>query len=372
MSTLEEYAIREGMQFVELVLEPEIRDLLLEFGTHFRPEKYKRGEHQFELILMIVNRPGLNAIVGAFDDVDAVIFYRDVYRLLLGGARGVLSQERIRLHEGASVQARKLPGTLSQLAAGKVQFENIRLEDDRYEEIALRIAKYSMFLIMAHEWFHITGGHCDWLRAWGQTTIAEVDGELEAQLDGYERETLEWDADSLAMGFLAAVALEVTVENETGSTVWTIPETNRSGSVQDALSEVLIAAMIVCVYFRSSDGRDVRSEKPAIHPHRSLRWKNFVGTLLTNLSYRTGCLIEEAIKMLPDFGFSKSVSQFFELPLSEVSQQEIHEIMGRRLIIYTETWARLQPELERYKRGGTLAPAVPQPHPNFPENPLPG
>jgi hypothetical protein len=341
---------------------------LLEFGTRYGLPMI--------LDVHLIDRAGFNAFAGSFEDADVIAIFRDVPMLLLKVARAMVSQGLILPHirtNGIDVEPVIVPGRYKDLLASVRVWEVHALADPRREEIAKKLSELATLFVLEHEFSHIYSGHADYLtKHLGLAMVAEIEGESLPSPATFERETLEWDADSSASERVLDWAIEPVRTNVNGRTAWFVPLQNRIGSRDDAIRLATIAQAI-CGYFTvAGEKASILDKAPRTHPHPEFRLSNMFAAVEHSLSYRTGQppnVYQRIIRSAAE-QFFQTINVVF-LVKEERDRPDFQTFKAAadaRLQIWTSNWEKMHSELDRLKRGGVLAPAVPTVHPAYPTN----
>jgi len=373
MPTFEKFIEARRLVICDANAEPTLVGLLEEFETINAGtlKFYRRHGGPMALRLIVVDKWGFNAFAASLDDCDVIGINRGVYGILLATARGVVSQGFSTSQfagNQSDVAGRTVSGSPKDVLRGIAALDPSPLQDDSQDLTAHRIARVAFHFMLFHELAHLVNGHCDWVglnRA--VSLICEMnDGQFEA-LEGLERETLEWDADSEAIREILEITLQPHIGGVGGRATWSVPERNSFGTPQDAFKFVGAAISICSAYFGAFDDNDFLSNAPRTHPHPVLRMLSFRGATVQNLAFRCGMTYDEASRFTSPFlEPMRQLNAFFTRDPSVSPPSDIIEIKNARTRQYQHHWAKLHPELDRLKRGGMLAPAQPVAHPAFP------
>ncbi|WP_261934624.1 hypothetical protein [Sphingomonas bisphenolicum] len=376
MPTFEEFAATEGMQLLAYDDHPDWLDAVAEFYANMTPfigNCLRSGEPMI-LDIHLVDRPGLNAFAASFDDADVICLYRDTVRLIRATARGLVSQGLLLPHIGAEnniVKSRHFSGPPRQVLTNEIDLCDDPLEDIERDRLALHITRLAAHFIIQHEFAHISNGHTSWIGS--QRKLALIiemdDGHLEST-KGMERETLEWDADSTAITHVLKIALNPEMFTIDGRTAWKIPNRNSIGDVGDAVTCVVAAFFLCGAYFASVESSLWWDLEPRSHPHPAIRMASIISAITLNISFRSGTTEKEADAHLANA--SSIIPSWLSLFRGHLPQKDhvpgFLDFCDNRLKQYDTVWQRLEPELRKFKRGGTLAPLVRTRHPAFPNN----
>lgn len=359
-------------------------ELVADFYQRFAQllEAGKRDSAPMILDVHLIDRVGFNAFAGSFAEGDVIAIYRDVPLLLLKLARALVSHGHI-LPEiktlGLSVDPVAVPGTLRELLGAVRVWEVAPLSDPLRENVAQQLARLAGQYVMAHEFAHVYFGHVDYLNAHlGLSLMAEIKAEGLPSPVTIERETLEWDADAMASQSILQTATQPLVNIVAGRAVWAIPGKNAIGTRDEAIQLAIIAPAMCTIFFGDREIGDPRDLSPRSHPHPMFRFLTSFEMVVHVLSFRADIRIEEITPLLEPAAtsFAESLAATIVKPKTprqyEITEDEVTAAYVARLKIWNESWARIHPELEILKRGGTLAPAVPGQHPAFPHSSVVG
>lgn len=324
----------------------------------------------------LIDRVGFNAFAGTFDDADVIGIYRDVPVLLLKAARAMVSHGFILPHirtEGIDVDPISVPGRLADLFSAVRVWEVKALADPLREKIAKTIYELAILFVFAHEFTHIFNGHADYLtKHLGHALVAEIQGDAFPSPATFERETLEWDADTIASERILDWAIEPARTNVNGRSAWSVPLRNRIGSRDDAIQLAAIAQAICGFFTTAGEKGSVLDKAPRKHPHPQFRLVNIFGSIANFLSFRTGqpskiyaSAIGSAIEQ-----FTRTLMVVFPMEQErDVPDDRVFDAaMRARLELWAANWAKMHSELDLLKRGGTLAPSCPTAHPAYPNS----
>ncbi len=355
-------------------------DLVSEFYSRFSNLLATGMRDSVAMILDVhlIDRVGFNAFAGSFAEADVIAIYRDVPVLLLKLARAMVSHGYILPNiktAGVTVAPIIVPGTVRELLSAARVWEIAPLSDPLRENVAQQLARLAGQYVMAHEFAHIYNGHVDYLKAHlGLSLIAEIQAEGLPSPATFERETLEWDADTMALQSILQTATKPVVRDAGGRSTWAVPSCNEIGTRDEAIELTVIAPAICSIFFAESDKGDPRERGPRTHPHPLFRFSTIYDMILHVLVFKTGGDAQRVAPILEPTVASFLNSLAATIPRAMAPQSyyitddEIGAALVARFKVWQESWAHMHPELDKLKRGGILAPAVQSTHPAFPLN----
>ncbi|QCB42210.1 hypothetical protein E5673_08180 [Sphingomonas sp. PAMC26645] len=382
METFAEYADAAGLDTISWEDDDLALDVIAMFHGYYGQSLAMGQRNGAPMILDVhlIDRPGFNAFAGSFADADVIAIFRDVPLLLLKIARSMVSHGIILSHirtESVKLEPFAVPGRYAELLSSVRVWEVQALADPKREDLAKKIAALACLFILGHEFAHIYNGHADYLeKHLGLTLVAEVQGESLPSPATYERETLEWDADSTASEQVLACATRADKRVVGGRDVWTLPENNWIGTRDDAIHIALISQMVCGFFALGADNPDILDPAPRTHPHARFRMMSMIDMMAHVLSYRTGQpeiafvpVISSAMKQ-----FTTTLDLTFQVRKDHAApdKEAVAAARSARIKLWEANWAKMHSELDTLKRGGTLAPPVQMPHPAYPTNPTKG
>lgn len=379
LGTFDEFLKSTGIEILPYLHDPD-RVFFIDTFRAIAEDLMNRAAREgrpFEFDMHFIDGVGLNAFAATFSDIDIIALHSDILPILTGTARGLMSNPQLFPDiktEGCDVSLRAANADSKDIALGILSLDVGKLDDVRRDRFAMQIAEMAMKFIIYHEIAHIINGHTRWLREQGKLAlIAEVQSDNYPSIMGMERETLEWDADSIAIGNVLVHALlpETTVVE--GRDSWKIPSQNFIGSNDDAIDCVTAAIFICAKYFACMDNGDICDPAPRSHPHPIIRLYSGVMTIEHVIAFRTGGNYMRYYDQLIDTvqACNSAWNSMFDEHVT-IDWTDISAVVGDRVERYELTWAELHPHLSILSRGTRLAPATAQPHPAFPTGPVIG
>ena len=325
----------------------------------------RRGEDKMQLAIRIVDLPGYNAFAISLPAEDAVAIHFELAQSIAATARALASDLTFFPHWPSikSIDPVRFAATPTDIANGSKKISVPPLADSKRQLLADLLSSMTLAFIHMHEVSHIYNGHTDWLnRHFRVSAISERPSKEIPLITGLERETLEWDADCSAIQYCLRHALKPSVTTIDGIDRWEINHST-TVSVEDAVKLVFTACLVNTFYFSSTDWTDPRDRKPRSHPHPFFRSHGVIYQIATVLNLRTKRDFTEAVQSLtshlPQFInswrgiFANAAPENYSAWLTSDNFQLSNERIGN----WASTWSLMRPELDRYKRGGRLAPA---------------
>lgn len=380
MATFEEYAAENSITLCDW----ENDELAAEAIAHFymtqadRLHVGRRRNVPMILDVHVIDRPGFNAVAAAFDDADVIAIYRGLLPSLLALCRAIVSQGGILPHlctPDYIAEEIVVGMSLQSIVSGESTFTVNKLNDPEREALAQRVYEAAYMCVLAHEFAHIYDGHIDWLNAQtGLPLLAEMAADSLPSLDGWERETLEWDADCWAVQAVLEHVMQPHVHNVDGRSVWTFQHAADHPDIVQDVQIALMGMMTVFLAIASQDDRRHDSERPGTHPHALHRLYGALLQIVTVLSFRTGTELESLAPIYAEQfgGYGMDVIRTFPddsgnaLRTFAADFPSLMDSFGKRLEIWTACWANMHGDLSKHVRGGTLAPPQQGRHPAFP------
>jgi hypothetical protein len=376
MATFEEYCADQDIELGDPGDHPALGHIFATFSRRYSPqiEAARRDGLPINLSYYVVDAEGFNAFAGTFDDGDIIGVHRDVPTLLLTICRAVASHGSIlpkMATPGVAAEAIQCPHLPEDLETLNHPWVVNALRDPEREKVAQWLFDMAMTYILAHEFAHLYSGHVGYL---GQVQPFAVIVELESvskSHTGYERETIEWDADLAAASQVLQLAVQPAVHTVDGVSVWVLPDETLAGTFYDAVVLGMAGPSICAMLLVSGEQDDWRDLTPRSHPHPMFRTLANVVMVQHTLEYRTGqpkdtydALVGNAIKDV-----ATAWKNVFPQRTRSASEPDGHEsfidVYRQRAQIWTDTWSAMYDDLNKFKLGGTLAPRRPQPHPAF-------
>lgn len=344
--------------------------------SHILESARRHGEPML-LDFHIIDSPGFNALAASFDDADVIVIYRDVLSTLLATCRALVSH-------GLLFPEHKLPeievvgicagARMRDVALGTAKLDSVPLADPVREVLAQSMYQLASQFVLGHEFAHICNGHIDWLnQQTGLPLLAEMAAPDLPSFSGWERETLEWDADCTGMHDVIQLALSPEITVVGGRGVWTLPFSSGDPRTILQVQLTLVALMVVFLCISSLSDQDYDTPEPGTHPHPVLRLCSAQSMLFQSLDYRTGNSHEEFVEAYSDFlePFFESWAKVFlprEPKPKDIDDDTLAQVLKDRAEKYIACWAELHDDLTALKRTqGALAPKVQTPHPAFPD-----
>ncbi len=389
MQTFAEYAASKNITVFPWEDVPSLADPIYNFYMQFSDAlgMGRRDNQAMILDVYVIDDVGFNAFAGSFADADVIALYRDVPLLILKLSRALISQGFILPHiRSGDVDSESVtvPGSLNDLLGAARVWDVEPLNDSKREALALKLAAYANLFIMAHEFAHIFSGHTDYSgQSLGISTIFELDEDQATAPVNFDRETLEWDADSFAQEHVLIRATEATEYVVSGRSALRIPASNSIGSMNDAIAVSYMSAAICSLFFAVDRKSSAGDASPKNHPHPAFRAAGASAMIAHNLSFRTGVDQHWFEDVLNDSAqqFLASVVKTFATPgepkwaynIIEAGEADgFGRLFEERTELWNETWEKLHPSLNTFKRGPHIAPARPKQHPAFPAGPTLG
>ncbi|RXD02506.1 hypothetical protein EQZ23_17960 [Sphingomonas sp. UV9] len=385
MQTFSDYAASKGYSTVRWEDIPSLSEPIYNFYFQFSHALSvgRRDGNPMILDVHVVDETGFGAFAGTYAEADAIVLYRDVPLLILKLARALISQGIILpdiRSDDVDLTPIIVPGSLNDFLGAVNVWDVPPLADSKREFLALKLAEYANLFIMAHEFAHIFNGHTSYVnRTMGISTIVELDSDITQTAGNYDRETLEWDADSFAQEHILKRAIESTDYLVDGRSALLIPETNQIGSLNDAIAIAFFSSAICSLFFSVNSYQSASDPTPKVHPHPAFRAAGAAAMIAQTLAFRTGGTEEQFQDILHSSieQFLMTVKATFATPgepkwAANVAQIGDPEVFGHALAqrteIWSETWSRIHSELNEAKRGPMIPLATPARHPAFPDN----
>ncbi|MBB4859613.1 hypothetical protein HNO88_002942 [Novosphingobium chloroacetimidivorans] len=329
--------------------------------------------------VFVLDHPDLNAFAVSLPDEDVIALFKGMFPLLKNTMRGLVNNG---LFASGGISDDNPPFQFAIPARSAVYGHSYnelpKLAKPKHEELASDLYGLTVQYILSHELAHIYNGHCDWA---GQrqrlALISEMSSEKIGVHSGLERETLEWDADCWAIQHLLQIVLHPDVQIVDGISAWSLKE-SPWGPIDHALKMVLVAVLTCARFWSLNDSSDYTDPTPREHPHPYFRALTAFGQIDHVLYFRTGQKHTQMVARVWNETMDAFASSWMEL-FPEAAKEPafladpaIHDVYTSRLKDYARTWAAMHDELDRVKRGGRLAPAIPKPHPAYPARDVSG
>lgn len=363
--TFDEYLAATGLGKVDVINDRSLANAFKDFGlrSSSRIAEGTRHGEPMTLTLYLLDDPNFNAFAASFDDGDIIALNIGALPILRSVCRAFVSHGSVCpsvVTEGIVTEPISCPYSARDLLVGQEEWHVGPLVDPEREKVASWLLSFCFGYILTHEFAHIYNGHVDFLSQ-NQlfALIAELDENAADMSEGFERETLEWDADCVAsQEMLHFVLLPETVVKG-GKSTWKLPDSWPGGSFQETLVLGILPGFICSSLFSCVERSDPLDPSPRSHPHPLFR--NMANTHMASslLSYR---LEQPEDRYEPDVKdavtvagatwrkvFTKKSGTNFDRP-----NEEYVDAYFSRLSMWTKTWEALVPELEQCARGGPL------------------
>lgn len=376
MSSFEGYAKENGIHLFPWDEDELALEAITDFYTLRAPqlETSHRDGKPMILDFHLIDAPGFNALAASFDDADVIAVYRGIFPVLLASSRALVSHGLLFAeHRSADqvVEGISAGTKMRDIALGSNILTCGPLADPIREKLAWTMYDVASQFVLNHEFAHIANGHIDWLnRQTGLPLLAEMTAPNLPSYTGWERETLEWDADCAGVHFVLEAALRPSVTVVEGRAAWSLPLP--SGDPASILLVQLTFAGLFLVFMcmASLNDREYDDPEPGSHPHPLLRLLSAQKMIFHTLEYRTGSNHdiyhdEYAAFLAP---FYESWTKVFTVrdSIFKVVGADVVDVLNERIAKWEACWAEMHDQLNELKRGpGLLAHKVQAPHPAF-------
>jgi hypothetical protein len=381
MAEFERWAAAEGIKTVDPSSDFDFWIALRNFVSIVAPaiSAGRRDGVPMDLKFYLVDDPSFNAFAVSCQEADVIAMNNGVVPLLRSIFRALVSHDKILpvRHDGVPGMPISAPAPFRDIASTTHPWSVVPLADPLRNGLAEALKNIAVLFILAHEFTHIYNGHTDYHAAQhGSFLINEAGGQDAGCEEGFERETLEWDADSGALALILGVSLNVRSTLVGGRSTWEIPERNHFGTRDEALQMIAVAIAVCGSLFAAYDFSDVSDPKLREHPHPLIRIQYIIGLIEHTIAFRTGTNAEGVLEVLKEAieQFDKSFEATFPdtTPSGEFDEAAFRAAFDFRHSAYEVTWTAMHDDLDQLKRGGTLAPKFQAPHPAFPDGPAIG
>ncbi|MEG3169224.1 hypothetical protein U1737_13605 [Sphingomonas sp. LB3N6] len=326
-----------------------------------------KNGHPMELEFGLLEDMRFGAWASVARETDVIAINAGVLVTLVSAYRAMLSHADVFPHIGDPLKFNQLPFSFSEetirfpLRADQWHIEP--LLDPVREEQAHNLAQGSFYYIVHHELAHIYNGHVDYLNeAFGIQDLVELGSGSRESLS-LTRQTLEWDADLAATQHVLLMAIGPVVTSVNGRHKWSLPQETAWGSLNESIvAATVVSSLVHCLF---SDFDELRHPDVATrnHPPSMVRLDATLGQIVHVLWLRAG-LAKEASRDIVLSGIKNLVrglrSVFPRRSVGdEAAAADSLHLSGQLAADYEKEWARIVGDVEKFKRGGLLAPAIP-------------
>ena len=330
-----------------------------------------KNSRPMRLNVGLIDRSDLNAWAISSPTTDYIGLHSGLMHALKSISRALMSHSFILPNVGEPSTVRKVvfPIAATAIPWGPQIAVVAPLEDAKREHLASCLAALCVAFIFYHEFGHIYNGHTDWLSEHrGISLISEFKIPSRERFVGLTRQTLERDADLFAVQAITQFAMQPVIRRYDGIAAWKLPPYNWVGSQGDAMALICVASQIVNMVYANAKELSETTLFQLEHPHPAIRSYLIALGLLQVVPFRTGLpMLEEKFSLdvfekLSD-GFNAWCGVFGSDSASALNDSAAMQTFFNIYGSYENEWARIRPELDKFKRGGILPPA------NFTENP---
>ena len=371
--------------FSDIALEIGVKPLLPEAGseeeaflkyckdlvTSLIVNGYKHGK-PMSLQVGLVDSSDCNAWAVSADDVDYIGIHVGLISTLRNLSRALISQRYILPHVGhpEAVTPIQFAFDAATISNESSSIGTIQLEDPEREGLAAYLTNIAAAFIVYHEFQHIFNGHTDWLETQGRLAlIAELKVPKHDQYVGVTRQTLERDADVGALQLTLVRVLQPIIHWVDGIAVWDVAGRSPMGPPQDLVELVCVGSQLINLMYAKLDDFDAEGVFEADHPHPVVRTLLNVTAVCGILSFRTGQSYDDLVTTTMR-SFERSLDAWADtfpstghLNVDAIADPDVVNALDGIVDAYATEWSRIQPELDKLKRGGKLAPR------NYADNP---